>query len=271
MPKRALLFLILSSLGLLCGCKQSVSRLDAADREHPLMRRALQREQSGDLDAAVRLYEQILLEAPRTASAHLALALLLHDYRQEYVGAIYHYQAYLQMRPETEKATMLRDRIRVAEQLLAAQLARGVPEEGVAGLDAHAVAQIRVLNQRISKLESERDKLGSEKESLARKVSDLERDNQRLRRRVEMLLEPPRVSDTRSRTANVRERVARGEAAEPVTYTVKPGDSLSRIADIYYGDSRLWPRIRDANRGKVDSANQVKPGQILMIPPKPNG
>jgi len=46
---------------------------------------------------------------------------------------------------------------------------------------------------------------------------------------------------------------------------VREGDSLSRIADFVYGDPSLWPRIRDANRDKVNN-ERVRVGDVLVIP-----
>lgn len=51
------------------------------------------------------------------------------------------------------------------------------------------------------------------------------------------------------------------------TYTVKRGDNLSKIAKAYYGNSVLWRRIYDANRGVIgNDPNFILPGWVLTIP-----
>jgi len=50
------------------------------------------------------------------------------------------------------------------------------------------------------------------------------------------------------------------------TYTVKKGDSLSRIAKAYYGDAREWPRIFEANRERIKNPDLIQPGWVLTIP-----
>ena len=55
-------------------------------------------------------------------------------------------------------------------------------------------------------------------------------------------------------------------AAQPRTYTVRAGDSLSKIAQQVYGRADLWPRIFEANRDTVRDANLIHPGQVLVIP-----
>ena len=51
-------------------------------------------------------------------------------------------------------------------------------------------------------------------------------------------------------------------------YTVKAGDSLSKIAKQVYGDTRLADRIYLANRDSMASPDALKLGQVLRIPPK---
>ena len=50
------------------------------------------------------------------------------------------------------------------------------------------------------------------------------------------------------------------------TYTVKAGDSLSKIAKQYYGEASQYMRIFEANRDKLSDPNVIQPGQTLVIP-----
>jgi nucleoid-associated protein YgaU len=50
------------------------------------------------------------------------------------------------------------------------------------------------------------------------------------------------------------------------TYTVKAGDTLSRIAKEYYGDSNQYMKIFEADRDQLSDPNKIKPGQTLIIP-----
>ena len=50
------------------------------------------------------------------------------------------------------------------------------------------------------------------------------------------------------------------------TYTVKAGDTLSKIARDYLGDANEYRRIFEANRDQLDDPDKIKPGQILKIP-----
>jgi nucleoid-associated protein YgaU len=52
----------------------------------------------------------------------------------------------------------------------------------------------------------------------------------------------------------------------PRTYTVKKGDTLSRIAKEFLGDSNAYMDIFEANRDQLSDPDEIKPGQVLKIP-----
>jgi nucleoid-associated protein YgaU len=49
-------------------------------------------------------------------------------------------------------------------------------------------------------------------------------------------------------------------------YTVKSGDSLSKISKEYYGDANQYNKIFEANRPLLKDADDIFPGQVLRIP-----
>ena len=49
-------------------------------------------------------------------------------------------------------------------------------------------------------------------------------------------------------------------------YTVKPGDSLSKIAKSAYDDAGKYMKIFDANKDQLKDPNVIQPGQKLVIP-----
>jgi nucleoid-associated protein YgaU len=49
-------------------------------------------------------------------------------------------------------------------------------------------------------------------------------------------------------------------------HEVKKGETLSKIAEQYYGDQSLYPKIFEANRDILDNPNLIKIGQKLRIP-----
>ncbi len=56
-------------------------------------------------------------------------------------------------------------------------------------------------------------------------------------------------------------------AASGNTHTVVRGDTLSSIAQQYYGSSALWRLLYEANRATIPNPNQLSVGMELVIPP----
>jgi nucleoid-associated protein YgaU len=56
------------------------------------------------------------------------------------------------------------------------------------------------------------------------------------------------------------------EAAPARTYTVKPGDTLSKISQQFYGNANQYQKIFEANRDKLSDPDKIQPGQELKIP-----
>jgi nucleoid-associated protein YgaU len=49
-------------------------------------------------------------------------------------------------------------------------------------------------------------------------------------------------------------------------YTVKAGDTLSKISKQFYGDSNKYMHIFEANKDKLKDPDKIQPGQQLKIP-----
>ena len=49
-------------------------------------------------------------------------------------------------------------------------------------------------------------------------------------------------------------------------YTIKGGDSLSKIAKHFYGDAQKWNIIFESNKDTIKNPDLIHPGQIIKIP-----
>lgn len=58
----------------------------------------------------------------------------------------------------------------------------------------------------------------------------------------------------------------RGAPVGGRTYTVRPGDTLGKISQRFYGTTRRYMEIYDANRDRLSSPSNIEVGQVLVIP-----
>ncbi len=57
-----------------------------------------------------------------------------------------------------------------------------------------------------------------------------------------------------------------GAAQDARTYTVKAGDTLSKIAKQHLGDANAYMRIFELNKDQLSNPDMIKPGQVLKLP-----
>jgi nucleoid-associated protein YgaU len=52
-------------------------------------------------------------------------------------------------------------------------------------------------------------------------------------------------------------------------YTVQKGDTLQKISQKFYGTTRKWMKIYDANKELLKAPNKIYPGQVIDVPLEP--
>jgi nucleoid-associated protein YgaU len=59
---------------------------------------------------------------------------------------------------------------------------------------------------------------------------------------------------------------ASGAGAAAKTYTVKSGDTLSKIAKEHLGDANAYMKIFNENKDQLQDPDKIRPGQVLKMP-----
>jgi len=98
------------------------------------------------------------------------------------------------------------------------------------------------------------------------KIFDKDDDNERKEAAAAKSAEKPRADFSNVQGAS--SSTADAAPAAVRTYTVKSGDSLSKIARSELGDASKWPEIFEANRDKISNPDLIHPGQVLNLPSK---
>jgi tetratricopeptide (TPR) repeat protein len=240
----SIFFIVFAAILLGAGCGRDTAGIEAREDQDPRMVRALARVRADDFDGAIDLYKEIIAEDFDLAKAHFYLGMLHYEKRKDYLRAIYHYETYLELRPETDKRELVQDAIRSARMYYAASL----PDQPSA-----AIEEVGDLAKKLDQAASD--------------LAELQAENRALRRQVG---EARRAAASGNRQAAAQGGGASG--AEPAragsesVYVVRSGDTLSRIANTVYRDSNKWKQIYEANRDTLRRPEDLKEGQILRIP-----
>lgn len=293
-------FVILGVMLLSVGCGR-VGQQDLRERDNRVVARAYEELEAGNHKDAAALLRKALDNYPTLARPHLDLAIILHERRADYIRAIYHYQRYLELRPESEKAAMIGQRIDLAREALTREL--GVVPVGGHTLDIDkdtVVAPLLVESGEGEDVRAARERVQAEMQDVRASLARVETERDELRQAVAER-ERTTVSDrsrmqglaTQIRTLEGQVKALEAErdtllAAQHAvvasdgsasasldglqsvdgvrTYSVRPNDSLGSIAQRIYGDATKWRVIYDANREVLRAPDDVRIGQVLVIP-----
>jgi len=233
------------ALALLSACSRNAASLDRGEERDPLIQRALERQRAQQTDEAIQLLTEALERKPRLARAHLELGLLFDHQKEDYLRAVYHYQRYLELRPQTEKRQLINDLIRQARLSFAASLPH--PPPGAAERIALMQKEIDGLRHHLASMMSTGTAAAA---GSAPPVAAPAPVLTTAAPPVAVIAPPPPLS------------------AHPAarTYVVQPRDTLSSIAAKVYRDRNQWKKIYDANRNTLATPQSARAGQTLVIP-----
>jgi LysM repeat protein len=183
---------------------------------------------------AERAYKEALENNPGMARPHLDLAIIYQQHNPNYIHAIYHYDRYLELRPDSEKAALIREQRAKVMRALEVETIKNSPEWKQVVID----------------------------------VEKLLKENAALKNQL-ATAQPAPSSSASKPTAEAP--ADEGEAASGHRiYTVVAGDTLTSIAARFYGDGESWEPIYEANRNSLSSPSSLRVGQTLVIPAKEN-
>jgi nucleoid-associated protein YgaU len=217
----------------ICGCNKDAQSTEAKEERNPLIKQGHAYMEIRDYNKAEEAFKQAIEQDPRMARPYLDLATIYHQYKPEYISAIFYYKRYLELRPDSEKAGFIQEQItKVQDTLVNAILTRSGAMQAI-----EEVQQLRVENADLKR------QLAVHSTSTAEPV--------------------PQKSVTQ--TVPKSSKPAAAAASDNQVYTVVAGDNLTKIAKKFYGDGEYEP-IYEANRDRMKTPGDLRVGQTLVIP-----
>lgn len=208
-------------MALLSGCMPS-SQGPADEQKESFYLKGKALEGALDFKGAIAAYEKALEVNPQSGSAHFELG-LLSEKENDYAAAIYHFDRYLKLRPDSERMQIVQDRIMQNKMELAKTTT-------FAPVTQNLQKQFDTLAEESRQLRAENEKLRADLATLQARPVVRETPPPQTR------TPPPDSTDSGPGGVVVR-RTNPGTVAEPRpaprVHTVKSGDTPSSIARKY--------------------------------------
>ena len=291
MKKRVLLFSSLAAAALvLSACNDYVGK----EKSHPLYVKAAKEKSAGEYKEAARCYEEFLLICPKSSRTHHELGNLYSDNLNDPLRAVYHYRKWMEMNPDDK--TNYED-VRLLAETAQKNLFKKLKEEYKDSAEAKQAAeelqklkdQLAQAQNSLKQVEEQNQKM---KETLLAVKAEREKMNAQIAARNKQNLAAAAAAEknaaapaaaakanpaTPAAAAQGKAVPAAAKGKEPAapagktvtSYKVQPGDTLIKVSVKCYGTPRYYHLIVNANRGRIGRNNQIRIGQTLVIPPKP--
>lgn len=228
---------------MLTGCGKGAKSLEAREESDPNIAAGQAYMEEGKYDEAIAEFKKVLDTEPLMARPHLDLATIYQNNKLNYIHAIYHYDRYLELRPDSEKTEFINEQKLKVAQALANTLINNSKE--------------------VKQVVQERNSLLQQNNELKRQLASAQQN-------------PQPAATTPPAMKTVTQTVPKSAPQMPATqpdmsgkhqiYHVVSGDNLTKIATKFYGDGGKWDIILDANKDTLGSPRDLKVGQTLVIP-----
>lgn len=212
----------------------------------------------GRMEEALGAFLRVVDARRDAPESHLEAGYIYLRTMKDPVRAIYHFDRYLQFKPNSPQATQVRQLIETAQKEFVRQLPAKPYEGDLDRID---------LMDLVKTLKQENDSLKRDLMAATARVEQLENVLGQARRSTQA---QPTAQQVQIRpvaqTPQAPASTSPSPSNAPRTYTVQSGDTLSTISKRFYGTSSRWIDIYQANRDRLSSENALKVGQDIRIP-----
>lgn len=259
---------------LLPGCNRLPEGETVAETNEPAYEEGKRLIRQGREQAALASFARVIESRKDGApESHLEVGLLYENEVKDPIRAIYHFRRYLELKPNSPQADLVRGRIEGATR----DFARTLPAQPLENqtLRNDLLDVVDQLQRENTRLKDEIATLRGSRTTSRGTVADLTVGPERTVR--PQLQSPPSPSPvSRAPISAAPERPTsppQRPAATPTTtaeptriHTVVKGDTLYGLSRRYYQNSNRAKDIYAANRTKMKSQNDLQVGMQLVIP-----
>ncbi len=257
---------MLAALALTPGCNHHGDTIEVVaetdEKQYQYAEQMLKEDRQAE---ALTAFERVIAKRGDDApESHMEAGRLYLKVKNDPIIAIYHFQKYLEAKPNTEQAPMVKGLIDTAKK----EFARTLPGQPYHGeydrLDM--LDQIRTLTAENAAL---RQQLGLVHPALANTSpgqNGIALNGLPPSPSENIATAPLNPANIKGATATTTNPTATAKPGAARTYTVQAGDTLARISTKMYGSSTKWKDIYDANQDQLPSPKALKAGQVLKIP-----
>lgn len=305
MRSRLFTLFALAALIFVAGCERSDTAPFTAEIDEPGYRRGKELKKQGRNQEALSEFLKVLDKRGLSDSpeSHLELGLLYEKHINDPIAAIFHYKKFRELKPNSQQADLVRQRIDAATRNFARTLP-GLPLEnqlerydmsdmvlqlqreneklktslaatraGRAGSDTPAPAAAAAPDAETNPLpESERPALAAVTDVSPVVRAAQEPEGALVAAAPSPTVRPPLVAaPTQTQQTRYQAPTAPSTTRPAATGTyrrhaIAKGDTLYSLAQKYYGNRSRWKDIYNANKDVMRSADDYKIGMVLKIP-----
>ncbi len=237
------------------GCGGSSVEVVSEEREKSFLR-GKRYEREGNHSEALSAFLNVIAQREEAADSHLEAGRIFLNHIKDPISATYHFRKYLEIRPDSVQAGLVRQLIDTCKKEFARTLAGHPFENDIDRLDLlELVNQLKLDNRKLrQQLAAAADATAEESPTLSEDVLPDSAQTNAGRGQHEQAAAAP--SGAAANNAETR----------PTTYIIQPGDNLSNISAKVYGNAGRWKDIFEANRDKLSHQDDLRVGVELRIP-----
>ena len=263
-------FLLIFACVLMIGCGDYVGK----EKSHPLFVKAGASRAAGNYKESAQYYEDFLYVCPKSPLAHFELASVYADNLDDPFRAMYHYEKYLELSPNSADAADIKKFSAACRKRIFEKFSKDYQSDEA----TKAIAKAELYKKQRDEYVEYANKLQAQNKTMKEMI-------RKGKVHHEVSVRPLRTAEnvTTGEKPEITEDVAKPAEDAPATaakpqpatakpagtareYTVVSGDSLHKISRKMYGSSKHWRKIQAANPGKVGAQGQVRVGVTLTIP-----